>query len=211
MEEASGSPSLVLVEQHEALRDGLAVLLERRGFNVLGCATTAADGEEVIGEREPDVAVVGVDLPDERGTELVRRLSSRGSDSKFVIYTGLKDPDLLEAAYRSGARGLVAKPAGLSVLVEALREVWRGGRYFDPSFRKGNGNGNGRVKALSSREAEILALLAEGLTGEQIAKRLVLSPETVRTHIRNAMEKLGARTRTEAVVKALESEEIQRT
>lgn len=211
MEEASGSPSLVLVEQHEALRDGLAVLLERRGFKVLGCATTAARGEEVIREQRPDLALVGVDLPDERGTELVRRISGNGVGSKCVVYTGLTDPNLLEAAYRAGARGLVAKPAGLPVLVEALRQVWRGGRYFDPSFRPGNGDGAKEVKALSSRESEILGLLAEGLTGEQIAKRLVLSPETVRTHVRNAMEKLGARTRTAAVVKALELGEVQRT
>lgn len=208
-EEANGSPSLVLVEQHEALRDGLAVLLERRGFKVLGCATTAARGEEVIAERHPDLAVVGVELPDERGTELVRRLSGGGSDAKFVIYTGLTDGDLLEAAYRSGARGLVAKPAGLSVLVDALREVWRGGRYFDRSFAGKAANGNGG-KVLSSRESEILTLLAEGLTGEEIAQRLVLSPETVRTHVRNAMKKLEARTRTAAVVKALEREEIRR-
>lgn len=205
--EASGSPSLVLVEQHEALRDGLAVLLERRGFSVLGCATTAASGEEVISERHPDVAVVGVDLPDERGTELVRRLNGQANGTKFVIYTGLSDPDLLGAAFRSGARGLVAKPAGLSVLVDALREVWRGGRYFDPRFAKPS-NGNGVAKALSEREAEILAMLARGMTGEEIAQRLVLSPETVRTHVRNAMGKLEARTRTEAVVKALEREEI---
>jgi DNA-binding NarL/FixJ family response regulator len=205
--EASGSPSLVLVEQHEALRDGLAVLLERRGFSVLGCATTAASGEEVISERHPDVAVVGVDLPDERGTELVRRLNGQANGTKFVIYTGLSDPDLLGAAFRSGARGLVAKPAGLAVLVDALREVWRGGRFFDPSFAKAS-NGNG-TKALSEREAEILSMLARGLTGEEIAQRLVLSPETVRTHVRNAMGKLDARTRTEAVVKALEREEIQ--
>jgi DNA-binding NarL/FixJ family response regulator len=209
-EEANGSPSLVLVEQHEALRDGLAVLLERRGFDVRGCATTAARGEEVIAERKPDVAVVGVDLPDERGTELVRRLNDRPPCPKFLIYTGLEDPDLLEAAYRSGARGLVAKPAGLDVLVEALREVWRGGRYFDRSFAPQNGNGASAEKALSRRESEILTLLAKGLTGEEIAKRLVLSPETIRTHIRNAMEKLEARTRTEAVVKALDREEIQR-
>ncbi|HEU4706160.1 MAG TPA: response regulator transcription factor [Solirubrobacterales bacterium] len=208
--EASGSRSLVLVEHHEALRDGLAVLLERRGFDVLGCATTAASGEEVIREREPDLAVVGVDLPDERGTELVRRISGNGVGSKCVIYTGLKDPDLLEAAYRSGARGLVAKPAGISVLVDALREVWRGGRYFDPSFVRKAANGDGREKALSSRESEILAMLADGLTGEQIAKRLVLSPETVRTHIRNATEKLNARTRTEAVVKAIDRGEVER-
>jgi len=202
----------VLVEQHEALRDGLAVLLERRGFEVRGCATTAERGEEVIAEHQPDVAVVGIDLPDERGTELVRRLNDYPPCPKFLIYTGLTDPDLLEAAYRSGARGLVAKPAGLDVLVDALREVWRGGRYFDRSFAAHgtNGNGNGFAKTLSRRESEILALLAQGLTGEEIAKRFVLSPETVRTHIRNAMEKLDARTRTEAVVKALDLEEIQR-
>lgn len=215
MEEAGGNPSLVLIEQHQALRDGLAVLLERRGFKVLGCATTAAHGEEVIREQEPDVAVVGIDLPDERGTELVRRISGNGVGSKCLIYTGLNDPALLEAAYRAGARGLVAKPAGLTVLVDALREVWRGGRYFDPSFRGGNGNGSAggaeATRALSSRESEILGLLAEGLTGEEIAKRLVLSPETVRTHIRNAMEKLGAKTRVEAVVKAVDLGEVQRT
>jgi DNA-binding NarL/FixJ family response regulator len=210
MEEAGGNPSLVLVEQHEALRDGLAVLLERRGFEVLGRATTAARGEEVIQEQKPDVAVVGIDLPDERGTELVRRISGNGVGSKCLIYTGLNDPDLLEAAYRAGARGLVAKPAGFSVLVDALREVWRGGRYFDPSFRKGNGDSSAETRTLSGREAEILGMLAEGLTGEQIARRLVLSPETVRTHIRNAMEKLGAPTRTAAVVKAIELGEVQR-
>lgn len=208
--EASGSPSLVLVEHHEALRDGLAVLLERRGFEVRGCATTASRGEEVIAEQHPDVAVVGVDLPDERGTELVRRMSDHPPCPKFVIYTGLNDPDLLEAAYRSGARGLVAKPAGISVLVDALREVWRGGRYFDRSFGRESGNG-GSHKKLSARESEILGFLAGGLTGEEIARRLVLSPETVRTHVRNATEKLGARTRTEAVVKALDRDEIQRS
>ena len=210
MEEAHGSPSLVLVEQHEALRDGLAVLLERRGFEVRGCATTASRGEEVIAARRPDVAVVGVDLPDERGTELVRRMNDRPPCPKFVIYTGLSDPDVLEAAYRSGARGLVAKPAGLSTLVEALREVWRGGRYFDRSFGRRDGDGGAPAKALSARESEVLGFLADGLTGEEIARRLVLSPETVRTHIRNATEKLEARTRTEAVVKALEREEIRR-
>ncbi len=209
MEEASGNPSLVLVEHHEALRDGLAVLLERRGFSVVGCATTAARAEEVISERHPDVAVVGVDLPDEPGTELIRRMHGRVNGTKFVIYTGLTDPDLLEAAFRSGACGLVAKPAGLSALVEALRKVWRGGRYFDPSFSPKEVDGGAPEKTLSGRETEILALLARGLTGEEIAQRLVLSPETVRTHVRNAMGKLEARTRTEAVVKALERGEIQ--
>jgi len=212
MEEANGNPSLVLVEQHEALRDGLAVLLERRGFAVVGCATTAAHGEEIIAERQPDVAVVGVDLPDERGTELVRRMRERGTGSKFVIYTGLTDPDLLGAAFRSGARGLVAKPAGLPVLVDALRKVTPADKAYliDDLFNSIVLYENHNGKTLSTRESEILGLLARGLTGEEIAQRLVLSPETVRTHVRNAMGKLEARTRTEAVVKALEREEIGR-
>lgn len=207
--EANGSPSLVLVEPHEALRDGLAVLLERRGFEVRGCATTAARGEEVISQRHPDLAVVGMDLPDERGTEMIRRLSQQPSCPKFVIYTGLDGSDLLEAAYRSGARGLVAKPAGLPVLVDALREVWRGGRYFDRSFARNQAEESAPQKMLSRRESEILTMLAQGLTGEEIARRLVLSPETVRTHVRNAMEKLDARTRVQAVVMALDREEIK--
>lgn len=208
--ERSGSPSLVLVEQHEVLRAGLAVLLERRGFEVRGCATTAVMGEEVILQRQPDVALVGMDLPDERGTELVRRFNDRPPCPKFVIYTELDAPELLEAAYRSGARGLVAKPSDLSRLTEALREVGRGGRYFDRSFARDRENGSPPQKALSRRESEVLTMLAKGLTGEEIARRLVLSPETVRTHVRNAMEKLDARTRTEAVVKALDREEIQK-
>jgi DNA-binding NarL/FixJ family response regulator len=207
----TGSPSLVLVEPHEVLRDGLAMLLEQRGFEVRGCATSAAGGEEVIAERHPDVAVVGVDLPDERGTELVRRMSDHPPCPKFLIYTGLEDPDMLEAAYRSGARGLVAKPSGLEELVDALREVGRGGRYFDRSFVKEDGEMASPQKALSRREAEVLTFLAEGMTGEQIARGLVLSPETVRTHVRNAMETLHARTRTEAVVKALDRGEIHRS
>lgn len=210
MGEASDSPSLVLVEPHETLREGLAVLLERRGFEIRGCATTAARGEEVIVESHPDMAVVGVDLPDERGTELVRRMSDHPPCPKFVIYSELDEPNLLEAAYRSGARALVAGSAGLSVLVEALREVWRGGRYFDRSFVEEVGEEADPRKALSRREAEVLGFLADGMTGEEIARQLVLSPETVRTHIRNATEKLGARTRTEAVVRALEREEIRR-
>ena len=207
MEQENGNPSLVLVEQHEALRDGLALLLERQGFEVVGRASTAARGEAVIVERRPELAIVGVDLPDERGTEMVRRLSGNGLATRFVIYTGHTDPGLPEAAFRSGARGLVAKPGGLSVLVEALRKVSSGGRYFDSSFVSRQGAGASR-RAISSREAEILRMLAQGLTGEEIAERLILSPQTIRTHIRNAMAKLDARTRTEAVVKALERQEI---
>jgi DNA-binding NarL/FixJ family response regulator len=201
------SPSLVLIDDHEAMRDGLGVLLERRGFRVLATANTAAAGEEAIAAHRPGVAVVDLQLPDESGTALIRRLSARGGDLKLLVYTGLSDPALLSEVFECGADGFVAKPGGLSVLVDGLREVWRGGSYRDPALVKLSRTST-QSRLLSRREAEVLELLSTGLTGEQVAERLVLSPETVRTHIRNGMNKLEARTRTEAVVRALERGEI---
>lgn len=204
------TPTLVLVDDHEALSTGLAVLLERRGFRVAACAATAADGEREIEERKPDVGVVALQLPDEDGPSLVKRLKARSCPSRFVIYSGLSDPEALSSALECGADGCVAKAGGIAVLVECLRRVSRGGTYRDPAFlRLANSNGAARPRLLSRREAQILELLSTGLTGEQIAQQLVLSPETVRTHVRNAMGKLQARTRTEAVVKALDREEIR--
>lgn len=206
---AKGSPSLVLIDDHAALRDGLGVLLERRGFRVLAVADTAAEGEAVIAEHKPAVAVVALNLPDEGGAKLIRRLSARGSEPRFLVYTGMTDPTIISDALACGADGFVAKPRDLSVLIEALREVARGNCYRDPELVKlSRLAGSERARVLSRREAEILELLATGLTGEQAAERLVLSPETIRTHVRNAMGKLDARTRTEAVVKALDRQEI---
>jgi DNA-binding NarL/FixJ family response regulator len=210
MESEAVTPSLVVVDDHEALCAGLEILLERQGFHVLACATSAAEGERTISEHHPEMAVVDINLHDEPGTQLIRRMSARTGSPKFVVYTDLTDPSLLFEAMGCGAEGFVAKPGGVPSLVEGLREVFRGGSYRDPSLvRFSHGNGQRRARALSRRETEILELLAAGCTGEQIAERLVLSPETIRTHVRNAMGKLEAHTRTEAVVKAIERKEIR--
>jgi DNA-binding NarL/FixJ family response regulator len=205
------SPTLVLVDEHEALRDGLSVLLERRGFRVLGCGSSAADGRERVGSCEPDVTLLGLALPDESGADLTRRLIAENPARRIVIYTGVTDPMRIADALRSGARGFVAKPGGIAALIDALRQVCSGGGYVDPKLiALTKADGVTRQRLLSAREAEVLTMLANGETGEQIAGRLGLSPETIRTHIRNAMEKLEAHTRTEAVVKALDREEIRR-
>jgi DNA-binding NarL/FixJ family response regulator len=207
---ANGSPTLVLIDDHAALREGLEVLLERRGFRVLATANTAAAGEAAIAEHDPDVAVVDLDLPDERGNALIRRLAARGGGLKLLVYTGISDSSALAEALDCGADGFVAKPGDLSVLIDGLRAVARGDRYRDPALVRLSRAGSEQPRVLSRREAEILELLAAGLTGEQVAERLVLSPETIRTHVRNAMGKLDARTRTEAVVKALDRHEIRK-
>jgi DNA-binding NarL/FixJ family response regulator len=210
MYDGTSTASLVLVDGHDALCAGLSILLERRGFRVGAIANSATEGERAIVEHKPTVAVVALQLPDEGGASLIRRLRTDGCGSRFVVYTGLTDPRELAAALDSGAEGCVAKAGGISVLVECLRRVVRGGTYRDPAFLQlANPVGPERTRLLSRREAQVLELLSTGLTGEEIAQQLVLSPETVRTHVRNAMGKLEARTRTEAVVKALDRAEIR--
>lgn len=203
-----GAVTVVIVDDHSALRQGLQVLLERRACRVLAAVGTAAEGEQAIAEHSPDVAVIDVGLPDEGGVRLTRRLLLADPGLRIVIYTGIEDAPTLAAALESGARGFVFKPSPLDTLLDAIRTVRRGKRYIDPRISALVDDESSELPRLSRREREVFDLLAEGLSGEQIAERLFLSPETVRTHIRNAMAKLEARTRAEAVLKAFQRHEI---
>lgn len=206
---AGGRRTLAIIDDHEALNHGISVLLERRGFVVVGAATDAGSGEELLLREKPELALIDLGLPDMGGDALIRNLRRQLTDVRFVVYTGLADPVRLGDALSCGAEGFVGKPASFGALVDALRAVARGERCLDPELstliEAGRGSAAG---VLSDREGEVLKLLASGLTGEKIAEKLVLSPETIRTHIRNAMAKLEARTRTEAVVRAMQRKEI---
>jgi DNA-binding NarL/FixJ family response regulator len=201
---------VVLVDEHEALREGLKVLLESRGIRTIGTAGSAASAAELLDEVRPDVAVIGINLPDGSGLRLTRRLLVDHPDLAVMIYTGVENVVFLAKALESGARGFALKPGSADRLIGGLRLVARGERYVDPGIKELlDAEVDGRPLLLTRRECEIFDLLAQGLTGEEIALRLRLSPDTVRTHIRNGMEKLHKHTRTGAVVKALKAEEIE--
>jgi DNA-binding NarL/FixJ family response regulator len=201
---------VVLVEEHEALRDGLVVLLERRGIRTIGTAGTVAGADALLRELRPDVAVVGLRLPDGSGVRLVRRVHRDRPGLAILIYTGIDDVGQLAEAMESGARGFVLKPGGIDQLVRGLRLLAAGRGYIDPAITALiAAEVDGRTLLLTRREREVFDLLAQDLTGEEIACRLTVSPETVRTHIRNGMEKLHAHTRTGAVVQALRTHEIE--
>jgi DNA-binding NarL/FixJ family response regulator len=204
----NGLIDVVVVDDHVALRQGLEVLLERRGCRVVGSAGSASEGEEAVRTYQPDVAVIDIRLADESGLALVRRLLGDMPDLKVVVYTGIEDAAILADALESGARGFVLKPGPLQDLVDAIRDVRRGGRYVDPRLAELVQEAGSEPAILTKRERQIFDLLAEGVTGEEIARRLFVSPETVRTHVRNAMKKLHAHTRTEAVVQAWKRKEI---
>jgi DNA-binding NarL/FixJ family response regulator len=183
----------------------LELLLDREGCTVVGTAGSLDEGEALISQTDPDVAVVDIRLGEESGIELTRRLLDANPDRRVVLYTGESDSDVLFDALDSGARGYALKEGSPSELVGALQTVADGGTYVDPRLRPAllSRRATQRLPALSPREREIMDLLAQGLTGEQVAERLVLSAETVKTHIRNAMTKLEASTRVHAVAIAL--------
>jgi DNA-binding NarL/FixJ family response regulator len=202
--------TLVVVDDHPAIREGIKILLERSGFDVLGLVGTAAAGYDLIGRAKPDVALINIGLPDESGIELARRLLRRDAQLGIVFFTGVDDVVQLRDALECGARGFVRKTAEPETIVAAVSAVAAGGSYVDrdAQARLLRRDTTATLRVLSQREREILDLLAQGLTGEEVAARLFLSPETVRTHIRNAMRKLDADTRVHAIALALRNEEI---
>jgi DNA-binding NarL/FixJ family response regulator len=203
--------SIVVVEDHPTVREGLCLVLEREGYAVVARAGTAAEGHAAIVDTNPSVALIDVDLPDGSGVELTRRLLRRDGRFGVLLYTGMDDPGVLEDALASGARGFTLKTSDPETMLNAVRAVAAGGTFVDPGVRDKIAAATvsvPRERVLTVREREVLSRLAEGETVEEIAGELVLSPETIRTHVRNAMGKLGTRTRAHAIVVALRRGEL---
>jgi DNA-binding NarL/FixJ family response regulator len=201
---------VAFVEDHEAVRKSIETMLGRNGCVVTASVGTAAAGYDAITASPPDVALLDVNLPDESGAELARRLLDRHPDLGILLYTGADDDELLRTALDVGARGFALKTGGLHELRHAVETVAAGGTYMDPRISTtvlSRRNTEG-LTILTKREREVLDLLARGHTGEDAAKALFLSPETIRVHIRNAMRKLQAGTRVHAIVIAIRQREI---
>jgi DNA-binding NarL/FixJ family response regulator len=196
---------LVLIEDHQALREGLELLLDRQGCQVVGTAGDAAQGRALIERLHPDVSLVDIRLGEDSGIRLTADLIDADPDRRIVLYTGSSDIDLLFSGLDSGARGYALKEGTPSELTTALTTVAEGGTYVDPRLHSAllSRRATQTQKSLSKREREIMELLSQGLTGEQVAEKLFLSPETIKTHIRNAMGKLEANTRVHAIAIAL--------
>jgi DNA-binding NarL/FixJ family response regulator len=201
---------IVIVDDHEALREGLAALLEKSGMDVVGTAGNVAAGIDLVAVADPDVAVVDIRLPDGNGIELTRELLARRPDLGVVLYTGDADQDLLYDGLDSGARGYALKAGSTEELVAAIELIASGGSYVDPRLDRIllSPRATAGVPQLTPREREIMHLMAEGMTAEVIGQNLTVSVETVRTHVRNVIRKLQARNRVHAIAMALERGEI---
>ncbi len=202
---------LVIVDDHEALREGLSALLTARGLEIVGAAGNVAAGLDLVTVADPDVALIDIRLPDGDGISLTRQLLELRPDLGVVLYTGDADAELLYTGLDSGARGYALKAGSMAELVAAIERVAAGGSYVDPRLDRIllSPRATEKLPQLSPREREIMHEMAEGLTAERIGVKLNVSVETVRTHVRNVIRKLQARNRVHAIALALERGEIR--
>ena len=197
--------TVVIADDHPAMLASIAEILARNGFDVVGQATDGQQALALIESTNPRIALVDVRMPRLSGIEVAVHAVEVAPDTAIVFYTAFGDRALLSEALDAGVRGFVLKEAPLADLVRALERVVGGEAYIDPVLAGALVSGRlaDRVPSLTQREREVLRLLADGHANEEIGKRLHISPETVRTHVRKAMAKLEADTRTQAVAIAL--------
>ncbi len=194
----------VIADDHPAMLTAVAEVLIKHGVDIVGKASDGQDALEQIEAKQPRVALVDVRMPRLSGIELAKRAAVVAPNTSIVFYTAYGDRALLSEALDVGARGFVLKEAPLPDLVRAVERVAAGDAYVDPVLAGVLVSAQtDKVPSLTQREREVLRELADGHSNEEIGKRLFISPETVRTHVRKAMAKLEADTRTQAVAKAL--------
>jgi two-component system, cell cycle sensor histidine kinase and response regulator CckA len=197
-------PTCVLADDHPAVLDSVSRFLEAKGVRV----SQARNGDEALATiraTQPDVAILDVAMSPTSGIDVARRVADVSPKTKVILYTGHNDRGLLDRALDAGARGFVLKEGTLESLEEAVRTVAGGGTWVDSRLATAVASPEtvSSLPPLTPREREILGLVANGLTNDKVAASLAISPETVQSHVRHAMVKLEADTRTEAVATAL--------
>jgi DNA-binding NarL/FixJ family response regulator len=201
----SATLQCLVADDHPAVLEAVCLYLEDNGVTVVARAQTGTEALAKIESRRPPVALLDVRMPELGGIEIARQVARKFPETAVILYTGYGDRAQLTEALDAGARGFVLKEAPLDDLLRAVRVVAGGGTYVDPVLAGvlASAAVTDKLPALTQREREVLRLLADGLSNEEIGKQLFISPETVRTHVRKAMEKLDADTRTQAVARAL--------
>jgi DNA-binding NarL/FixJ family response regulator len=203
---------VLIADDHPTFRRGLGALFESvPEIEVIG---EAADGETAVtlaSELKPDVVVMDLNMPGVNGVEATRRIVAADPKTAVLVLTMLDEDESVFAAMRAGARGYVVKGADTDDVLRALSSVARGDAVFGPAVA-------GRVLSyltrplsardpmlfpeLSEREREVLELMARGLSNSEIARKLVVTPKTVRDHVSNVFTKLQVADRAEAIVRA---------
>ncbi len=208
---------VLIADDHPIVRQGLrSFLASREGIEVVGEAEDGAVALDRAARLSPDVVVMDIRMPVMDGLEATRRLAGHDGDGmRILVLTTFDLDDYVFEALRSGASGFLVKDTEPGELVRAVRAVVAGDALLSPGVtrrlieefatRRKDPSTGPSLDALTDREREVMALVASGLSNDEIAERLFMSPATAKTHVSRAMVKLGARDRAQLVVMAYES------
>lgn len=204
-------PRIIIVDDHASVRAGVAAILGADPqIDIVGEAATGSEAVALTERLDPDIVMLDVQLPDRDGIDICREITGR-TNARVLILTAYEIADNVAAALDAGASAFLAKTAEPQQMIDAVRAVADGHAYLTPSVTQqviAQATGKAAVphaadpNQLTEREREVLRLVAEGLTNKEIARRLVISPFTAKTHISRIMQKLGVSTRTQAALLA---------
>jgi DNA-binding NarL/FixJ family response regulator len=194
----------LIADDHEVVREGLRLALSRSPrVRVIGEAADGRSAVTLTERRRPDVVIMDLRMPDMDGLEATEQLLQRAPETGVLIFTAYGERSLLQRGLESGARGYILKEAPHETLLRAIEKVAAGEQFVDPGLMAEFIAGKGQMDVLTPREREILQLLADGMSNVDVAAKLFISQETVKSHVRHILAKLEADTRTQAVAIAL--------
>lgn len=196
---------ILIVDDHPVVRDGLAAMLNTQSdFEVAG---EAGDGDEAVrkvADDDPDVLLLDLEMPGVDGIETLQRLKQMNVRARTIVFTVFDTDDRIVSAMRAGAMGYLLKGAPREDVFRAVRVVNEGGSLLEPAVASRFLDSINDPDALTTRQKEVLNLIATGLLNKEIADRLYISERTVKFHVSEILAKLGAGNRTEAVAIATE-------
>lgn len=215
-ESIKSTTTIFIAEDHEITRVGLRLTLDQvEDFQVVGEAEDGKTTVEKVLDLNPDIVLMDIGLPDRNGIDATRQIKEKASDVRVIILTSHDNDRDVFAALGAGADGYCLKEISADQLMMAIRTVAGGAAWLDPGVatrvlkasasRQGgqSARGGSSSSPLSVREIDVLRLVVEGMSNQEIAEKLHLSVETIKTHMRHIMEKLAVTDRTQAAVKAM--------
>jgi len=209
MTEPTEQITVMIVDDHAVVRQGIRALLEAEGgFQVVGEAGSGGEAALIAADLAPDVVLMDLVMPEMDGVTATRLIKQRSPRSQVIVLTSYHEDEHIYPAIRAGALSYLLKSVGLDELIAAVRKAARGEATLDPHVAArlvqelhGASAGTRQLyDTLSEREREVLGLIATGLTNAQIAERLVISERTVKSHVNNILSKLQVADRTQAAI-----------
>ncbi len=214
-------PTVLVVDDAPLFREGLAAALRDEGFQVVATASDALSAISEARKHRPDLVVLDVLMPGISGLEVVDKIVDASPRSRVVLLTSSESEEDLLMAIKAGAAGYIVKDTSFPKLVAAMQDVIGGGAVVSPAMGgklfetvahllRSRDLNSTRRPALTGREVEILQWIADGRTSKEIGEQLFISENTVKNHVRNILDKLGLRSRHDAVLYAERAGLVQR-